>query len=66
MTALHFLIKKNSDRKHITMLLGCGADPTIRNAEGKSPLDMVDHRREHTLLDLSSKRGPSKTSGKKS
>ena len=65
MTALHFLIKKNSDRKHIAMLLGYGADPTIRNAEGKSPLDMVAPRRDHTLLDLFSKRGASRrTSGK--
>jgi uncharacterized protein len=65
MTALHFLIKKNSDRKHIAMLLGYGADPTIRNAEGKSPLDMVAPRRDHTLLDLFSKGGPSRrTSGK--
>jgi uncharacterized protein len=64
MTALHFLFKKKSDRKHIAMLLGYGADPTIRNGEGKSPLDMVAHRRDHTLRDLLSKPGPSKTSGK--
>src|SRR6267142_5516422 len=62
MTALHFLLKKKSDRKHIAMLLGYGADPTIRNGEGKSPLDMVAHRRDHTLLDLLST--PRQTSGK--
>jgi ankyrin repeat protein len=64
MTALHFLIKKKSDGKHIAMLLGYGADPNIRNAEGKSPLDMVAHRRDHTLLDLLSKRPSRGTSGK--
>ena len=65
MTALHFLLKKRSDRRHIAMLLGYGADPTIRNAEGKSPLDMVAHRRDQALRDLFSKRGPSRrTSGK--
>ncbi len=65
MTALHFLIKKKSDRKHIAMLLGYGADPTIRNAEGESPLDMVAHRRDQALRDLFSKRGPSRrASGK--
>ena len=65
MTALHFLLKKRSDRKHIAMLLGYGADPTIRNAEGESPLDMVAHRRDQALRDLFSKRGPSRrTSGK--
>jgi ankyrin repeat protein len=60
MTALHFLLKKKSDRKHITMLLGHGADPTIRNAEGTSPREMVAHRRDHTLFDLLSSRGPSR------
>jgi len=65
MTALHFLLRKRSDRKHIAMLLGYGADPTIRNAEGESPLDMVAHRRDQALRDLFSKRGPSRrTSGK--
>lgn len=54
-----------SDRKHIAMLLGYGADPTIRNAEGESPLDMVAHRRDQALRDLFSKRGPSRrASGK--
>jgi len=47
------------------MLLGYGADPTIRNAEGKSPLDMVAHRRDHTLFDLFSKRVPSRRTSQK-
>ena len=65
LTALHFLLRKNSDRKHIAMLLGYGAGPTIRNAEGKSPLDMVAHRRDDTLFDLFSKRVPSRRTSQK-
>jgi ankyrin repeat protein len=65
MTALHFLLRKRSDRKHIAMLLGYGADPTIRNAEGESPLDMVAHRRDQALRDLFSQRGPSRRTGGK-
>src|SRR5262249_38166625 len=46
MTALHFLLKKNSDGKHAEMLLRHGADPTLKNAEGTRPLDMVAKRRD--------------------
>ncbi len=56
MTALHFLLKKNSDRKHIEMLLRFGADPTLKNADGVSPLDMVANRRDKTLFNLLSTR----------
>jgi ankyrin repeat protein len=56
MAALHFLLKKNSDRKYIEMLLRYGADPTLKNAEGVSPLDMVAKRRDKTLFNLLSKR----------
>ncbi len=56
MTALHYLVRKNSERKHIEMLLRHGADPTLENAEGKSPLDLVAKRRDKTLFELFSKR----------
>jgi len=65
MSALHFLLKKNSERKHIEMLLRHGADPTLENAEGKSALDMVANRRDKTLLDLLSKRTSSKRTSAK-
>ena len=55
MTALHFLLKKNSDRTYVEMLLRHGVDPTLENAEGKSPLDMVANRRDKTLLESLSK-----------
>jgi len=56
MAALHSLLKKNSDRKHIAMLVRYGADPTLKNADGVSPLDMVANRRDKTLFNLLSKR----------
>ena len=65
MTALHFLLKKNSDRKYVEMLQRHGADPTLENDEGKSPLDMVANRRDKTLLELLSKRSPSKRTSAK-
>jgi ankyrin repeat protein len=56
LTALHLLLKKNSDRKYIRMLLRHGADPTIRDREGRSPVDMVANRRDKTYFDWFSKR----------
>jgi ankyrin repeat protein len=56
MTALHFVLKKNSDRRHIEMLLRYGADPLIRNEAGTSPLDMVRNRRDKTYFNMLSGR----------
>ena len=55
MTALHFVVKKNSDRRHVEMLLRHGADPCLRDAKGVSPLDMVARRRDKTLFHLFSR-----------
>jgi ankyrin repeat protein len=60
MTALHFLLKKNSDKRHVERLLRHGTDPTLKNAEGTSPLDMVAKRRDKTWRDMLSKRTPTK------
>ncbi|HKW94710.1 MAG TPA: ankyrin repeat domain-containing protein [Methylomirabilota bacterium] len=51
-TALHLVLKKNSDRKHVLMLVRHGADPTIRDKRGVSPLDMVAKRRDKTYFEL--------------
>jgi len=61
LTALHLVLKKNSDRKHVLMLLRHGADPTIRSRDGKSPLDLVRNRRDKTWFTLLSRppAGPS-------
>ncbi|HEY7653905.1 MAG TPA: ankyrin repeat domain-containing protein [Methylomirabilota bacterium] len=51
MTALHLLLKKNSDRKYVEMLVRYGANPRLKNREGKSPLDMVERRRDRTYFE---------------
>jgi ankyrin repeat protein len=56
MTALHVLVKKHSDRRHLELLLRHGADPTVRDATGVSSLDMVARRRGKTLFHLFSAR----------
>jgi len=65
MTALHFLLKKNSDRKDVEMLLRHGADPTLENAGGLRPLDVVAKRKDKTLFELFSKRALSKRTSAK-
>lgn len=52
LTALHLLLKKNSDRRYIELLLRHGADPTIKSRAGQSPLDLVGRRRAKTDLNL--------------
>jgi hypothetical protein len=49
------VLKKNSDRRHVLMLLRHGADPTLRSRDGKSPLDLVRNRRDKTLFALLSR-----------
>ena len=57
-TALHLVLKKDSNRTHVLMLLRHGADPTITSRDGKSPLDLVRNRRDKTYFNLlSSSRG---------
>ena len=55
MTALHFVVKKNSDRRHVEMLLRHGADPHLRDAKGESPLYMVARWRDKSLFHLFSR-----------
>ena len=54
-TALHALVKKQSDRRYVELLLRHGADPRRRDAKGVSPLDMVARRRDQTLFHLISR-----------
>ena len=51
-TALHMVLKKNSDRRQVEMLLRHGADPTIKSKDGKTPLDLVARRRDKTYFNL--------------
>ena len=52
LTALHLVLKKKSDRRHVEMLLRHGADPAIKARNGQSPLDLVRNRRDKTLFNL--------------
>jgi len=54
-SALHALVKKRSDRRHVEMLIRHGADPTLRDAKGVSPLDMVARQRDKSLFHLFSR-----------
>ena len=57
-TALHLVLKKNSDRRHVEMLLDHGADPTIKSRDGQSPLDLVRTRRDKSYFNLLLARRP--------
>jgi ankyrin repeat protein len=56
LTALHLVLKKNSGRRHVEMLLRHGADPTIKSRDGRSPLDLVRNRRDKTYFELLTRR----------
>ena len=51
-TALHMVLKKNSDRRYVEMLLRHGADPRLKARDGKTPLDLVAKRRDKTYFNL--------------
>jgi ankyrin repeat protein len=55
LTALHLVLKKSSDRRHVEMLLRHGADPTLRSRDGTAPLDLVRNRRDKSLFTLLSR-----------
>ena len=52
LTALHFMLKKDSPPKQVAMVMRHGADPSLRARDGKSPLDLVARRRDKTYLEL--------------
>lgn len=56
LTALHLVLKKNSDPRHVEMLLRYGADPTITSGDGRSPRDLVRNRRDRTYFNLLARR----------
>jgi ankyrin repeat protein len=62
-TALHLVLKKGSERRHVEMLLRHGADPTIRSRDGTRPLDLVRGRRDKTWLALLSRHAGARLRG---
>ena len=45
MTALHYMLKKNSDEKHFKMLLGYGPRGDISGPDGRTAADMMARKR---------------------
>jgi hypothetical protein len=46
MTALHYMLKKNSDAKHIAMVIAHGARGDIKNKSGESAIDILSKKRD--------------------
>jgi len=49
MTALHYMLKKGSDKKHFAMLLAHGARGDIRNAQGVTAGDLLSRKKDPVL-----------------
>ena len=52
MTALHYLLKKRSDKKHIRLVLQYGARGDLENADGVTAVAMMRRRRDADLREL--------------
>jgi len=46
MTALHYMLKKGSDTKHIAMVVAHGAKGNIPDAQGKTAIDILSRKRD--------------------
>jgi ankyrin repeat protein len=52
MTALHYMLKKDSDAKHIAMVVRHGARGDIKNREGVTAVDLLRRKRNPALRKL--------------
>ena len=52
MTALHYMLKKNSDFKHFNMFVTNGAKGDISNAEGQTAREIMRRKRDKRFHDL--------------
>ena len=55
MTALHLMLKKNSDKKHIAMLVRHGARGDIKNKAGVTAIDILRRKRDAELKKFAEK-----------
>lgn len=46
MTALHYMLKKNSDKKHLAMVIAHGARGDIKNKEGVTAIDILSRKKD--------------------
>jgi ankyrin repeat protein len=52
MTALHYMLKKGSDAKHIAMVIRHGARGDIKNREGITAIDLLRRKKDPALRKL--------------
>src|SRR5262249_31419400 len=52
MTALHLMLKKNSDKKHIAMVVRLGARGDIKDKSGATAIDILRRKRDPELRKL--------------
>jgi hypothetical protein len=52
MTALHMMLKKNSDAKHIAMVVRHGARGDIPDRQGKTAIDLLSRKKDPDLREL--------------
>jgi hypothetical protein len=52
LTALHMMLKKDSDKKHIAMVVRCGARGDIRDKAGVTAIDILRRKRDPELRKL--------------
>jgi ankyrin repeat protein len=55
MTALHYMLKKGSDRQHFAMLLAHGARGDIGNAEGVTAIDLLSRKKDPVFRRMAEK-----------
>ena len=46
MTALHYMLKKDSDKRHFRMLLRYGARGDLKNEKGDIPAEIMSRKRD--------------------
>ena len=52
MSALHYMLKKDSDKRHFRMLLRYSARGDLKNAEGKTAAEIMSRRRDVDFGDM--------------
>ncbi len=59
MTALHLMLRKGSDARHIAMLLVHGASVDIAGADGMTAAQIMSRKRDPAFRRLAEQFGPS-------
>ena len=46
MSALHYMLKKGSDKRHFDTMLGYGARGDLQDAEGRTAIEIMSRKRD--------------------